>query len=144
MKYLKLLLLCLLFPVAALADGWETQYKQIEQSIRQPKFADREFMVTKYGASPEASAADNQKAINKAIDACHKAGGGRVVVPAGTYNTGAITLKSNVNLEVQKRRNAPLRLPAGAIPHRAYTLGSGSTAGTSHLVYMPTKPPTWP
>ena len=102
MKYLKLLLLCLLFPVAALADGWETQYKQIEQSIRQPKFADREFLVTKYGASPEASAADNQKAINKAIDACHKAGGGRVVVPAGTYNTGAITLKSNVNLEVQK------------------------------------------
>ena len=102
MKYLKLLLLCLLFPVAMMADGWDTQYKQIEKSIRQPKFADRDFLVTKYGANPKASAADNQKAINKAIAACNKAGGGRVVVPAGTYTTGAITLLSNVNLEVQK------------------------------------------
>lgn len=94
MKYLHLLLLCLLFPAALMADGWDTQYKQIEQSIRQPKFADRDFLITKYGASPEASAASNQKAINKAIAECSKAGGGRVVVPAGTYNTGAITMKA--------------------------------------------------
>ena len=85
-----------------MADGWDTQYKQIEQSIRQPKFADRDFLITKYGASPEASAASNQKAINKAIAECSKAGGGRVVVPAGTYNTGAITMKSHVNLVVEK------------------------------------------
>lgn len=102
MKYLHLLLLCLLFPAALMADGWDTQYKQIEQSIRQPKFADRDFLITKYGASPEASAASNQKAINKAIAECSKAGGGRVVVPAGTYNTGAITMKSHVNLVVEK------------------------------------------
>lgn len=102
MKYLHLLLLCLLFPAALMADGWDTQYKQIEQSIRQPKFADRDFLITKYGASPEASAASNQKAINKAIAECSKAGGGRVVVPAGTYNTGAITIKSHVNLVVEK------------------------------------------
>ena len=102
MKYLNLLLLCLLMPTAIMADGWETQYKQIEQSIRQPKFADREFMITKYGASPDATPEANQKAINKAIEACAKAGGGKVVVPAGTFNTGAITLKSHVNLVVEK------------------------------------------
>src|SRR6185503_17511876 len=38
----------------------------------------------------------------KAIAACNKAGGGRVVVPQGTFLTGAIHLKSNVNLVVSK------------------------------------------
>ncbi|MGN1376426.1 MAG: glycoside hydrolase family 28 protein, partial [Prevotella sp.] len=59
-------------------------------------------VVTKYGASTKASAAKNQKAINKAIASCNKAGGGKVVVPAGKWNTGAITLKSNVNLVIEK------------------------------------------
>lgn len=102
MKYIKLLLALLLLPAVALADGWDTQYKQIEQSIRQPQFGDKVFNITKYGASVKATAAANQKAINKAIDACSKAGGGRVVVPEGTFNTGAITLKSKVNLHVEK------------------------------------------
>lgn len=102
MKNLKLLLICMLFPLVASASVWDTQYKQIEQSIKQPEFANREFLITKYGASPKASAAANQKAINKAIDACTKAGGGKVVVPAGTFNSGAITIKSGVNLVVTK------------------------------------------
>lgn len=102
MKYIKLLLALLLLPAMALADGWDTQYKQIEQSIRQPQFGEKVFNITKYGASEKANAATNQKAINKAIDACSKAGGGRVVVPAGTFNTGAITLKSHVNLHIEK------------------------------------------
>ena len=98
MKYIKFLLALLLLPTVALADGWDTQYKQIEQSIRQPQFGEKVFNITKYGAT----AAVNQKAINKAIDACSKAGGGRVIVPEGTFNTGAITLKSKVNLHVEK------------------------------------------
>ena len=102
MKYIKLLLALLLLPSVALADGWDTQYKQIEQSIRQPQFGDKVFNITNYGASVKATAAASQKAINKAIDACSKAGGGRVVVPEGTFNTGAITLKSKVNLHVEK------------------------------------------
>ena len=102
MKYIKLLLALLLLPAVALANGWDTQYKQIEQSIRQPQFGDKVFNITKYGASTKATAAANQKAINKAIDACSKAGGGRVVVPEGTFYTGAITLKSKVNLHVEK------------------------------------------
>ena len=103
MKHLKILLLCLLLPAVAMADdAWNTTYKQIEQSIKAPEFAARDFLITKYGASTKASAVKNQKAINKAIEACSKKGGGRVIVPAGTFNTGAITLLSNVNLVVEK------------------------------------------
>ncbi len=90
-----------MMPLAAAADGWDDLYRQIEQNIRQPEFADSEYPIAKYGASPDASAADNQKAINKAIEACSKAGGGRVVVAGGTYNTGAITMLSKVNLVIE-------------------------------------------
>jgi polygalacturonase len=38
--------------------------------------------------------------INSAIDACSAAGGGRVVVPNGTFTTGPIRLKSRVNLHL--------------------------------------------
>ena len=69
MKQLQLLLLCLVVPMLAFADdAWNTTYKQIEQSIKAPEFAARDFNITKYGASPKASAVKNQKAINKAID----------------------------------------------------------------------------
>ena len=98
-----LLMLCIV-AISAQANGWnEQQYKQIEQSIRMPQFADRVFLITKYGAKTTNTAAQNQKAIQKAIDKCSKKGGGRVVVPAGQkFITAAIQLKSGVNLEVQE------------------------------------------
>ena len=39
-------------------------------------------------------------AIRKAIDACAAAGGGQVIVPDGRFLTGAVRLKSNVNLHL--------------------------------------------
>ena len=103
-RIIQLWTLCLLFPVIAMAQGWnEAQYKQIEQSIRVPQFADKEYVITKFGAKTDATAAKNQKAIQKAIDQCSKKGGGRVVVPAGQkFLTGAITLKNGVNLHVEE------------------------------------------
>lgn len=41
-------------------------------------------------------------AIQRAIDACSKAGGGIVEIPAGKYRIGAIYLKSNVNLHLHE------------------------------------------
>lgn len=43
---------------------------------------------------------DCTDAIRKAIEACHRAGGGRVLVSGGTFLTGAVHLKSGVNLHV--------------------------------------------
>ncbi|QBG46140.1 glycoside hydrolase family 28 protein [Verrucomicrobia bacterium S94] len=41
------------------------------------------------------------EAIQKAIDACHKAGGGRVLFPKGYYSTGTLFLRSNVHLDFE-------------------------------------------
>jgi polygalacturonase len=76
--------------------------------IREFIFPDREFPITQYGARADADAADTSAvnagtaAFARAIAACHEAGGGRVVVPAGTWVTGAIHLKSNVNLYLSR------------------------------------------
>jgi len=90
--------------VAVQAKGWNDQeYKQIEQSIRLPQFADKAYVITKFGAKTDNTAAKNQKAIQKAIDKCSQKGGGRVIVPAGQrFLTAAIQLKSGVNLVVEE------------------------------------------
>jgi len=69
----------------------------IRRRIVPPKFAKRDFNILKYGAKGD-GATDCSKAIADAIGACSKAGGGRVVVPAGKFLTGPVHLKSNVNL----------------------------------------------
>ena len=97
------IMVLLLSPASLMAEGWNQQvYDQIISRIKAPEFKAKDYPITKYGASTKATAAKNQKAINKAIEACNKAGGGRVIIPAGTWMTGAITLKSNVNLVIEK------------------------------------------
>lgn len=76
--------------------GW-ADYESVLARIKAPTFPDRDFPITDFGAKAGADATD---AIRSAIDACTKAGGGRVVVPPGEWLTGAIHLKSNVNLHV--------------------------------------------
>ena len=49
-------------------------------------FPNKEFPITKYGAR-KGNNHLNTQAFAKAIEACHRAGGGRVVVPAGEWFT---------------------------------------------------------
>jgi len=82
------------------AVGWHT-VPSILARIKPPKFRAQDFNITAYGAQPGADT-DNTDAIRKAIEACHAAGGGRVVVPPGVFQTGAVHLKSNVNLHISE------------------------------------------
>jgi len=75
---------------------WE-QVPAILARIIPAKFPDKQFDVTTYGAKGDGQT-DCLKAIRDAIDVCSKAGGGRVVVPAGQFLcNGPIHLKSHVN-----------------------------------------------
>ncbi len=83
------------------SNAWETEYKQILARIVPPKFKNKDYKITKFGAKSDGKTLATD-AIRKAIDECSKKGGGRVVVPAGTFLTGAVHLKSNVNLYISK------------------------------------------
>lgn len=65
-----------------------------------PAFAFADFNVRDYGAKGDGKTLDSP-AIDKAIEACVKQGGGKVVIPAGTYLSGSIHMKSNVELHLQ-------------------------------------------
>lgn len=74
-------------------------------AIPLPQFADRDFVLTDFGGQA-GGAFDNTAAIGRAIQACHDAGGGRVVVPAGRWLAGPVHFPSNVDLHLAPRRRA--------------------------------------
>jgi len=55
------------------------------------------FNIESFGAKGDGQTL-NTEAIKQAVEACTKAGGGTVYVPAGRFLTGAILLKSNITL----------------------------------------------
>ena len=94
--------------------GW-AEADRILARIKTPQFADRTFSITNYGARP--GTADATDAIRQAIAACSKSGGGRVVVPAGEYVTGAVHLQSNVDLHLEAGSTLKFsRDPAAYLP----------------------------
>ncbi len=62
-------------------------------------YPEKDFSIEDYGAVPDGETI-NTEAIAKAIEVCNKAGGGRVIIPAGEWLTGPIHFKSNVNLHL--------------------------------------------
>jgi polygalacturonase len=86
------------------ADPW-SRVPEILSRIVPPRFPKRDFLITSYPT------------IEKAVEACHAAGGGRVVVPKGDHLTDPIRLRSRVELHVAagatlRFTNDPARFPA--------------------------------
>ncbi|HVT40653.1 MAG TPA: glycoside hydrolase family 28 protein, partial [Gemmatimonadaceae bacterium] len=82
------------------ASGWAL-VPEILGRIRPPQFPERAFDISHYGAVGDGST-DCTAAITRAIADCTRAGGGRVLVPAGRFLTGAVHLRSRVNLHVAR------------------------------------------
>lgn len=66
-----------------------------------PFFRKDTFNIVRYGAKADGLTV-NTKSIQQAIETCHAAGGGTVLIPAGLWLTGPIVLKNNVNLHLAK------------------------------------------
>jgi len=60
----------------------------------------RVFNIAEYGAKGDGKTI-NTTAIHQAIQACAKAGGGTVYVPAGEFRTGTVILTSNIHLLIK-------------------------------------------
>ena len=82
----------------AAADPW-ARLPELLARIQPPSFPAREFTISEFGAVAD-GATDATAAIETAIETCHAAGGGRVVVPAGEFLTGPVRLLSNVDLHL--------------------------------------------
>lgn len=98
------------------AAAWDA-VPEILARIVPPTFPDRDFPLTDYGAVGDGQT-DCTAAFRAAVAACHAAGGGHVVVPAGDFLTGPIHLLSDVDLHLAVT-NATIRFqtdPAAYLP----------------------------
>ncbi|MBU8606884.1 MULTISPECIES: glycoside hydrolase family 28 protein [Bacillus] len=75
---------------------------QVLKQIKAPLFPDREFNVVHYGADAKGTELSTD-AIQSAIDDAHRLKGGRVLIPEGTFVTGALELKSHVELHLHEK-----------------------------------------
>lgn len=71
--------------------------QNIQGELNQRKY----ISITDYGAVGD-GVANNTPAIQQAVDDCHKAGGGRVIIPEGKFLSGTIILKDHVELYLAK------------------------------------------
>ena len=81
-------------------QAWSESVPEILSNIILPVFPEKQFVITE-----EATflANDIHTAVNIAIKRCHRAGGGRVLIPSGEwYCAGPIHLLSNVNLHLEE------------------------------------------
>lgn len=99
----------------------------------------KDFNVRNFGAKGNGKIMDSP-AIQSAIDRCAKSGGGKVIVPPGTYLCATIVLKDNVTLSVQKDA-----LLLGTTDINAYknldpfTEGLGIEVGSAFIVAIDAK-----
>ncbi|MFO7907691.1 MAG: glycosyl hydrolase family 28 protein [Pirellulaceae bacterium] len=102
------------------------------------------FDVRHHGATGEGKRLDTAH-IQKAIDACADAGGGRVLFPEGTYLTGSLELKSGVRLVLTPKavlmgssnlKHYPKRKLIYAADATDITIeGGGTIDGQGHLFW---------
>ncbi|MEN0038363.1 MAG: glycoside hydrolase family 28 protein [Cellvibrio sp.] len=105
-----LFIILMLLSVLSFAQAKTTFYKQsdwkqmdvILKKVESPKIPDKKFVITDFGAKANSNS-DSRPAIMNAINAAVKAGGGRVVIPAGKWlSNGPIHLQSFIDLHVSE------------------------------------------
>lgn len=88
---------------AVLGAGFAGEHGFASQSVTNSPSDDdggtRIYNIRKYGAKGDGAALDTA-ALQAAVDACNRDGGGTVLVPAGTFQIGTVELKSNVTLHI--------------------------------------------
>ena len=84
---------------AGLFDGEPAEAKRAKPAVSTADLGARVYNIRDYGAKGDKTTLDTA-ALQAAIDACTRDGGGTVLVPAGTFVIGTVELKSNVTLHI--------------------------------------------
>lgn len=82
------------------ADPWLYMGKILD-TVKPPIFKNQVYNIKNFGAVSDTTTL-NTTAFENAISACTKNGGGKVLVPKGSYVTGPIHLDNNVNLHLEE------------------------------------------
>ncbi|HWA87150.1 MAG TPA: glycosyl hydrolase family 28 protein [Opitutus sp.] len=86
---------------AAAKDGSAVDMSAVERVLpKRPTIPARVFRLSDFGAVGDGRAMDTE-AFAKAIAAVRRAGGGRLVVPAGRYRVRSVQLCSNLDLHLE-------------------------------------------
>ena len=92
---------CSITPKDRSADPWQ-KANQIVESIQSPVIPQTDFRITEFGGSGD-GIFDNKPVFDSLIAQISSRGGGRMVVPAGTYRiNGPLHLKSNMELHLEE------------------------------------------
>ena len=102
----RLLMTCctMMMVVVSVAGNYEKYYQGLPVSMSEPSaptIPQNTVRLTDFGAVAD-GVTMNTKAFAKAISTLNKQGGGRLVVPAGIFLTGPISLKDNIELHLER------------------------------------------
>jgi polygalacturonase len=115
-------------------DAW-SKAEQIRAQTVVPQFPAKVFDLRDFGANADGKT-DNTAIFAAAIKACHSAGGGQVLVPAGNYLSGPIHLLSNVNLHLAEGARILFSTDSKAYLPAVFTRWEGmELMGYSPLIY---------
>lgn len=84
---------------AGFFDGGKAAGARSKAAVTGDDLGARVYNIRSYGAKGDKATLDTA-AVQAAIDACARDGGGTVLVPAGTFTIGTVELKSNVTLHI--------------------------------------------
>jgi len=99
-KQCYIVVLLVVASVSARAQSQQYSWEHLPQ-VSSPVFKTDTFNIINYGAKTKDHTL-NTISINNAIADCSAKGGGVVLIPPGTWLTGPLVMKSNVNLHVSR------------------------------------------
>lgn len=117
----------------------EEKAQSVIDQITQPIFPNQSVNIIDFGAVGD-GVADDSSSIAEAIQVCFSMGGGKVIVPKGTFLTGPIHLESNINLHLEEGARVIFKTnPAAYLPVVATTYEGIEIMNYSPLIYAKDK-----
>lgn len=125
--------------IATVGAGWigatPASAQSASSAAEQAKLGARVYNVREFGGKGDGESLDT-KAVQDAIDACHRDNGGIVLVPAGDFVIGTLELKSNVTLHLATKGRLLGSKNRGDYLNRETMIERGVPPGNGNVVLM--------